>query len=124
MATFIGYNSINQYKNYVLTDFELIKRDLLNALNIRQGESLMRPLNGTNVWNYIFEPQSPETIRAIEQEMQRVVDRDPRIQISTLNVFSQDNGVLIELQVETVADTGVEDLVILFDQEAQFATYV
>ena len=124
MATFIGYNTINQYKNYTLTDFDLIKRDLLNALNIRQGESLMRPLNGTNVWDYIFEPQSPETIRAIENEMQRVVDRDPRIQISTLNVFSQENGVLIELQVETVANTGVEDLIILFDQEAQFANYV
>jgi len=124
MATFIGYNSINQYKNFVLTDFELIKRDLLNALNIRQGESPMRPLNGTNVWNYIFEPQSPETIRAIEEEMQRVVDKDPRINISTLNVFSQENGVLIELQVETVADVGVQDLIILFDQEAQFATYV
>ena len=124
MATFIGYNSINQYKNFVLTDFELIKRDLLNALNIRQGESPMRPLNGTNVWNYIFEPQSPETVRAIEDEIQRVVSKDPRIQVSSLAVYSKDNGILVELQVDTVAGTGVEDLIILFDQESQFATYV
>ena len=124
MATFIGYNSINQYKNFVLTDFDLIKRDLLNALNIRQGESPMRPLNGTNVWNYIFEPQSPETVRAIETEIQRVVGRDPRIQVASLAVYSKDNGILVELQVETVAGTGVEDLIILFDQESEFATYV
>lgn len=124
MATFIGYNSINQYKNFVLTDFELIKRDLLNALNIRQGESRMRPLNGTSVWDFIFEPQSPETIRAIETEVQRVVAKDPRIQINTLAVYSQENGVLIELEVETVADVGVENLIIQFDQEAQFANYV
>jgi len=124
MATFIGYNSINQYKNFVLTDFELIKRDLLNAFNIRQGESRMRPLNGTNLWDYIFEPQSPETIRAIETEVQRVVSKDPRIQVGSLAVYSQENGVLIELQVETVAGVGVEDLIILFDQESQFATYV
>lgn len=124
MATFIGYNSIGQYKNYTLTDFELIKRDLLNAFNIRQGESRMRPLNGTNLWDYMFEPQSPETIRTIETEVQRVVSKDPRIQVSSLAVYSQENGVLIELQVETVAGTGVEDLIILFDQEAQFATYV
>ena len=124
MATFIGYNSIGQYKNYTLTDFELIKRDLLNAFNIRQGESRMRPLNGTNLWDYMFEPQSPETIPTIETEVQRVVSKDPRIQVSSLAVYSQENGVLIELQVETVAGTGVEDLIILFDQEAQFATYV
>ena len=124
MATFIGYNSIGQYKNYILTDFDLIKRDLLNALNIRQGESLMRPLNGTSVWNYIFEPQSPETIRAIQTEIQRVVGRDPRLQVGNLAVYSQENGVLVELQVETVAGVGVEDLVIQFDQESQFATYV
>ena len=124
MATFIGYNSIGQYKNYILTDFDLIKRDLLNALNIRQGESLMRPLNGTSVWNYIFEPQSPETIRAIETEIQRVVGRDPRLQVGSLAVYSQENGVLVELQVETVAGVGVEDLIIQFDQESEFATYV
>jgi phage baseplate assembly protein W len=124
MATFIGYNTINQYKNYTLTDFDLVKRDLLNALNIRQGESLMRPLNGTSIWNYIFEPQSPETIRTIETEIQRVVGKDPRLQVGSLAVYSQENGVLIELEVETVAGVGVDTLIIQFDQEAQFATYV
>ena len=124
MATFIGYNSIDQYKNFVLTDFELIKRDILNALNIRQGESMMRPLNGTTVWDYIFEPQSPETIKAIEKEIQRVVSNDPRVQVNSLAVYSQDNGVLIELQIDTVAGVGVETLIVKFDQEAQFASYV
>ena len=124
MATFIGYNSINQYKNYTLTDFELIKRDLLNALNIRQGESPMRPLNGTNIWNYIFEPQSPETVRTIEKEIQRVIGQDPRIQTSSLAVYSKDNGILVELQIETVTSAGPQDLIILFDQESQFASYV
>ena len=124
MATFIGYNTINQSKNHTLTDFELIKRDLLNALTIRQGESPMRPLNGTNIWNYIFEPQSPETVRLIETEIQRVVGLDPRIQIDSLAVFSQENGILIELQVETVAGVGVETLIILFDENSQSARYV
>jgi len=124
MATFIGYNTINQSKNHILTDFDLIKRDLLNALTIRQGESPMRPLNGTNIWNYIFEPQTPETVNLIETEMQRVVGLDPRIQIDSLAVFSQENGILVELQVETVAGVGVETLIILFDENSQSARYV
>jgi hypothetical protein len=38
MTTFIGFNTIDQFKKFTLTDFELIKRDLLNAFNIRPGQ--------------------------------------------------------------------------------------
>ena len=124
MATFIGYNTINQYKNYTITDFDLIKRDLLNALTIRQGESVMRPLNGSNIWNYIFEPQSPQTIKTIEAEIQRIVGNDPRITVSSIAVYSEENGALVELEVETVAGVGVETLIIRFDENSQSPTYV
>ena len=67
MATFIGYNTINQYKNYTLTDFDLIKRDLLNALTIKQGEVVGRPLVGTTIWNLIFDSQTPETLLDIKR---------------------------------------------------------
>ena len=36
--TFIGFNTQGQFKKFTLTGFELIKRDLLNAFNIRQGQ--------------------------------------------------------------------------------------
>ena len=58
MATVIGYSSVGRYKNYTLTDFELIKADLLNALNIRQGEVPGRPDVGTSMWSLMFEPQT------------------------------------------------------------------
>jgi hypothetical protein len=47
MATFIGFNTIDQNKKFTLLDFELIKRDLLNAFNIRQGQLVGRPGYGT-----------------------------------------------------------------------------
>jgi len=124
MATFIGYNTIDQYKNYTLTDYDLIKRDLLNALNIKQGESLMRPLNGTTIWNLIFEPQDPDTTRQIREEIERIVDKDPRIVANSINIYSQDEGVFIELEVQTVAGKGVQSLVILFDENLNNASYV
>lgn len=124
MATFIGYNTIDQYKNYTLTDYDLIKRDLLNALNIKQGESLMRPLNGTTIWNFIFEPQDPDTTRQIREEIERIVDKDPRIVANSINIYSQDDGVFIELEVQTVAGKGVQSLVILFDENLNNASYV
>ena len=55
MATFIGYSTIDQYKNYTVTDFDLIKRDMLNSLSIRQGEMPGRPEVGTTMFSLMFE---------------------------------------------------------------------
>jgi phage baseplate assembly protein W len=124
MATFIGFNTIDQNKRYVLTDFALIKRDLLNAFNIRQGEMPGRPEVGTTLWNFIFEPQTPENTTRIKQELQRIVDLDPRIGISSVNVYSAENGILLELEVDTIKGVGAETLIVQFDQNLQSANYV
>ena len=65
MPTFIGFNTINQNKKFTAVDFDLIKIDLLNAFNIRQGELPGRPGYGTVIWNYLFEGQTQETQTAI-----------------------------------------------------------
>lgn len=124
MATFIGYNTIDQYRDYTLTDFALIKRDLLNAFNIRQGEKPGRPEVGTTIWNLLYEPQTPETKKLIEDEVNRVVSKDPRIFVASTRVFTQENGFLIELEVQTVGNAGVEQLSVIFDQTLETASYV
>jgi phage baseplate assembly protein W len=72
MTTFIGYSTINQYKKFTLVDYQLVKRDLLNAFNIRQGELVGRPDYGTALWDFLFEPQTLEVETAIKNEVQRV----------------------------------------------------
>ena len=123
MATFIGYSTINQYKSYTVTDFDLIKRDLLNALTIRQGEMPGRPNIGTTMFSLIFEPQGEPTNKAIIKEIQRVVAQDPRIQVSQVNVYPQENGILIELEVDTVSGQQGEMLNIFFDSQTMRAAY-
>jgi phage baseplate assembly protein W len=123
MATFIGYSTINKYKNYTITDFDLIKRDLLNALNIRQGEMPGRPDVGTSMWSLIYEPQSAETTRAINTEIQRVCAQDPRITISNIDVFAQENGINVELELQAVSGQDSEMLTVFFDQQQQRAAY-
>ena len=123
MATFIGYSTINKYKNYTITDFDLIKRDLLNALNIRQGEMPGRPEVGTTMWGLIFESQSPQTSQEITREIQRVVAQDPRITVSNIDVFPQENGILIELEVETIAGQNAQLLNLFFNNQTQRAAY-
>jgi len=124
MATFIGYSTINQYKKFTLTDGELVKRDLLNAFNIRQGTLPGRLDYGSTLLDYIFENQDTTTERAIIAEIQRIAAGDPRIYISDLNFYPQENGVLIELQVQIVPGTTTEQLSIFFDQATRQAGFV
>ena len=84
MATFIGFNTQEQYKKFTLTDAPLVKRDLLNAFNIRQGQLPGRPGYGTILWDFIFDSQTTDVQQAIETEIQRVAGGDPRLQISNV----------------------------------------
>ena len=124
MPTFIGFNTQGQYKKFTLVDTELIKRDLLNAFNIRQGQLPGRPEYGTSLWDNLFENQSPELVTAIENEIQRVAGYDPRIQISEVQVFPQENGILIQVQLAIVPNTTAQQLSIFFNQQQRRASYV
>lgn len=86
-------------KKYRLTDEQLIIRDLINALSIRPGEKVGQPNWGSTIWNYLFEPNTSENRVAIEEEIRRVVGADPRIILNTVSVNSQENGILLELEI-------------------------
>jgi phage baseplate assembly protein W len=122
--TFIGFNTQGQFKKFTLTGFDLIKRDLLNALNIRQGQLPGRPGYGTVIWDFLFEPQLEAVQLDIEREIQRVAGSDPRIFINSVQSFPQDNGILIQIELEIVPSTDAERLAIFFDLEQRTATYV
>jgi len=123
MTTFIGYSTIDQYKNYTVTDFDLIKRDVLNALSIRQGEMPGRPDVGTTMFTLMFEPQGEPTNQAITKEIQRVIAQDPRVQVTDINMFPQENGILIELEVDTVSGQQGELLRIFFNSQTMRAAF-
>jgi phage baseplate assembly protein W len=122
--TFIGFNTQQQYKKFTLTGFELIKRDLLNAFNIRQGQLPGRPGYGTVLWDYLFENQVEELQTSITREVQRVAGGDPRIYIADVQVSPELNGFMIELELQVVGSTTAQRLSIFFDLQQRNATYV
>ena len=124
MATFIGFNTQEQFKKFTLVDDALIKRDLLNALNIRQGQLVGRPGYGTALWDNLFENQTNETEAAITKEIQRVAGGDPRLQITEIDIFPQENGILIQVLLTIVPSTDAERLSIFFDQQTRTASYI
>ena len=123
MSTFIGFSTIDRYKKFTLTDFELVKRDLLNAFGIRQGQLPGRPGYGTVIYDYVFESQDTTTERAILAEVQRAAGGDPRISIYSANAYPQENGILIELQIQFVPNTDAQLLSVFFDQQQRMANF-
>ena len=123
MSTFIGFSTVNRNKNFVLVDDDLIKQDLLNAFNIRQGELVGRPGYGTLIWNYLFENQTAELEAAIYREVQRVNGGDPRLYLNNLYMYPQENGILLQLELQTVATTSPQILSIFFNETSRSASY-
>ena len=124
MATYFGFSTIDNSKKFRLVDYELVKRDVLNSLLIKQGEKLGNPSYGTNVWGLIFEPQTDSTMKDLEHEMRRTVKQDPRVKVDDLQVYPQQNGVLVELFVTVLPTTEKQRLSLFFNQETQSASIV
>lgn len=122
MQKFVGFSTIGQQKKFTLTGFDLVKRDLLNAFNIRQGELPGRPGYGTRVWDYLFENQIERTQKEIEAEIRRVAAGDPRLRINSVQVAPFENGMIIQLEIQLVASTTVQRLSIFFDQQQRQAS--
>jgi phage baseplate assembly protein W len=121
MATFIGFNTIDQFRKFTLVNADLVKRDLLNALNINQGELPGRPAYGTTIWSLIFENQSTQVEQAILTELQRVAAQDPRLFLNSVEFYPYENGIRIEMLIQIVPSTTAERLAIFFDQQSQRA---
>ena len=92
-------NGINPGKKFKLTDQNLVIRDFINALNIRQGEKVGQPSYGTILWNFVFEPNTPDMQFALDNEIRRVASQDPRILIDYVKAYPQENGILMEVQM-------------------------
>ncbi len=82
-----------------LTDQELVVRDLINALNIRQGTKVGQPGYGTSIWDLLFEPNTNILQEELEAELRRVAAEDPRIIFNQARVFRNNNVVVAELQL-------------------------
>jgi hypothetical protein len=76
------------------------------------------------IWDYVFENQTQETERGITAEIQRVAGGDPRIFVSSIELFPQENGMLIQLEITVVPSTSAERLSIFFDQTQRRASFV
>lgn len=99
MATYRGFNTIDQSKKFRLTDLDLVKRNLLNHFKIRKGEKLMQPNFGSIIWNTLFEPLTEETKKIIIDDVTAVVGYDPRLIIDGVIIQQLDSGLQLQVSL-------------------------
>ena len=117
MAMYKGYSTLNsQFTGVKVQDIELVKRDLLNHFGIRRGEKLMNPTFGTSVHDLIMDPLTEETKNALIDEIQQVIDHDPRVELQELIVdeLPQGNGIQAQVSLLYVQQNQTETMLIKF----------
>ena len=102
MATlFKGFSTVDKVRApYTLTDADLVKRDLLNHFYTRIGERIMRPTFGSVIWDYLMEPEDPETQEIIKEDIERIVKTDPRVQLEDVNLTILDHTIQAEVKIK------------------------
>lgn len=95
---FVGYSSVNSVGSRQLLDIQIVNQDLLNTFNTRPNERLMMPGYGFGGWDYLFEPID-EVRDIIVAQAEQVIAQDPRVQLQSINVIQQDNGLSIQMSL-------------------------
>ena len=112
-----GFSTINSNtENFALYDLELIRQDLLNHFHIRQGERLMNPSFGTIIWDLLFEPLTEEVKSAIIENVNTIINYDPRIKADRVTVTAYENGIQIECFLTFMPYNISQSMQLRFDQ--------
>ena len=89
-----GFSTVGRIKKFHLTDFELVRQDLINHFNIHKGQKLMSPDFGTIIWGLLYEPMTADLKAILVDDVTRIVKYDPRLRadrvvINDLNKVSK-----------------------------------
>jgi len=115
--TYKGFSTVNQTsQGYGLYDLELIKQDLLNQFHIRRGERLMNPTFGTVIWDNLFEPMTEELKSTIVENVNEIINYDPRLVAKNVIVTTYESGIQIECILQYLPYNIQQSMQLRFDQ--------
>lgn len=118
MIMYRGFSTIGRNKKFRLTDFELVKQDLINHFHIRKGEKLMNPNFGTIIWNVLYEPLTEDLKSVITADVKAIAAYDPRIAIDNIIITEFDRGIQIELELRYLQTNQTNLMNLKFDQQS------
>lgn len=112
-AIYRGFSTANwlNTRSLVLTNVELVKRDLLNHIYTVKGERLMMPNFGTRIPILTFEPNDTITQKIVRDDLMEVFNYDPRVSVISLDVLSlPDNNAILAIATLFYVEFQVQDV--------------
>jgi phage baseplate assembly protein W len=117
-----GFSTVDDTTtNVKLYDHELIKQDILNQFNTRKGERIMNPAFGSVIWDLIYEPLTPNVKQQISADIDRILNSDPRVVPTLVNIVEQDYGFLLEITLSYKGTDVSDSMILSFDKRVGLA---
>lgn len=116
-----GISSVNVENTTInLYDLSLIKQDIINHFHIRQGEKLSDPTFGTIIWDLLFEPLTPSLRNLIIENVNDIIQSDPRVKVDSVIIDEYESGIQIECNLIYLPYNIRESMQLNFDKNAGF----
>lgn len=108
---FKGFSTADKIRApYTLVNESLVKQDLMNQFYTRKGERVMRPEYGTIIYDLLMEPNIPEIEEIVKEDIEKIIDSDPRVKLSDINILVGDHSIRAEVKVDFVMLDSTETL--------------
>lgn len=82
----------------------------MNQFYTRRGERVMRPEYGTIIYDVLMEPNIPEVEEIIKEDIEKIIESDPRVRLSDINIIVGDHSIQAEVKIEYVMLDSTETL--------------
>lgn len=116
-AVYRGFSSVNiENPSFALYDISVIKQDIINHFHIRQGEKLENPEFGTIIWEVLYEPLTDNLRQAIVQNVEDIINYDPRVAADNVIVDTYESGIQIECVLTYLDYSIAETMQLQFDE--------
>lgn len=82
----VTFKNYEKNREFVLTNINIVKQDLLNHMFTKLGERIMMPRFGTRIQDMLMEPMDDISLDIIEHDVRYVLNYDPRVTLLDLEV--------------------------------------
>ncbi len=112
--TFKGFSSVGGFKE--LYDINLVKQDIINHFNTKNGELDWNPNYGSKIQSLIFELQVGSTRQEVESDVRRVMNSEGRVNTKSISVEELDHGYMCNIEGTYVQTKEVFELELFFNK--------
>jgi phage baseplate assembly protein W len=118
MRKFKGFSTVGKtWGNFTLYDVNLAKQNILNEFYTRKGERVMSPTFGSIVWDLLFDPLTDDTVQLIKDDSQRIVTKDPRLELQDIRVEEEEHTIRVIILLNYIPSATLTELVATFNRD-------